>query len=84
VQPAPRVYDLRHSFGTEIYRQTGDLKATSELLVHAPGSLVVHRYTGGGVAPRVQIAVKAFNAAVVRPTAGSTGWQYSQRRKKTA
>jgi integrase len=84
VQPAPRVYDLRHSFGTEMYRQTGDVKVTSELLVHAPGSIVVHRYTGGGVAARLHLAVKAFNAAMGAPKAGSTGWQYNRKRKKTA
>lgn len=28
-------YDLRHSFGTQVYRATGDLKATKELLGHA-------------------------------------------------
>ena len=36
VDPAPRVYDLRHSFETEMYRQTGDPKATAELLMHSP------------------------------------------------
>src|SRR6185295_184577 len=28
-------YDLRHSFGTAIYRSTGDLKVTKELMGHS-------------------------------------------------
>jgi integrase len=54
VNPAPRVYDLRHSFATEMYRQTGDPKATAELLMHSPTSQMVDRYTIGGVAPRLK------------------------------
>src|SRR5688500_2118765 len=30
-----RAYDLRHSYATEMYRQTGDPKATAELLMHS-------------------------------------------------
>ena len=36
--PAPaniRPYDLRHAFGSEVYRRTRDLRATAELLLHA-------------------------------------------------
>ena len=62
----PRPYDLRHSFGTQLYVATGDTKAVSELMMHAPGSAVVHRYTMGGVAPRLRLAVGAFDAAVSR------------------
>ena len=68
VHPAPRVYDLRHSFATEMYRQTGDPKATAELLMHSPSSQMMDRYTIGGVAPRLKLAVGAFDAAL---TAGS-------------
>ena len=51
VHPAPRVYDFRHSFATEMYRQTGDPKATAELLMHSEKSQMMDRYTIGGVAP---------------------------------
>lgn len=76
VIPAPRVYDLRHSYATEMYSRTGDPKATAELLMHAPSSRMMDRYTIAGVAPRLKLAVKAFNRAVKSPkwlaeTAGS-------------
>jgi hypothetical protein len=45
-----RVYDLRHSFATEIYTLTGDPKATAELLMHSEKSHMMDRYTIGGVA----------------------------------
>jgi integrase len=39
--PKVRVYDLRHSYATELYRRTGDPKATAEMLMHAPSSKMV-------------------------------------------
>jgi integrase len=39
------LYDLRHSYGAELYRQTGDLPTVGRALGHAPGSKVTHRYT---------------------------------------
>ena len=62
----PRPYDLRHSFGTQMYVATGDTKAVSELMMHAPGSAVVHRYTMGGVAPRLRLAVGAFDESLAK------------------
>lgn len=78
-----RVYDLRHSFATEMYRQTGDSKATAELLMHSASSRMMDRYTLAGVAPRLLVAVKAFNAAN-KKTAGSRGWQSRAKARKTA
>jgi integrase len=63
VDPVPRVYDLRHSFATEMYRLTGDPKATAQLLMHSETSHMMDRYTIGGVQPRVLVAVDAFNSA---------------------
>lgn len=80
----PRVYDLRHSYATEMSRQTGDSKATAELLMHSASSRMMDRYTVAGVAPRMLVAVTAFNAANAAKTAGSTGWQSKGNRKKTA
>ena len=79
-----RVYDLRHSYATEMYRQTGDSKATAELLMHSPTSHMMDRYTVAGVAPRLLVAVKAFNDANTAGTAGSNGWQSKAKAKKTA
>lgn len=79
-----RVYDLRHSYATEMYRQTGDSKATAELLMHSPTSRMMDRYTVAGVAPRLLVAVNAFNAANKTPTAGSNGWQSKAKARKTA
>jgi integrase len=53
-------YDLRHSFGTAIYRATGDLLATKELLGHASMKMT-ERYTRAAVPARQKIALqKAF------------------------
>jgi integrase len=83
--PEARVYDLRHSYATEMYRQTGDPKATTEMLMHAPTSRMMDRYTIAGVEPRLKLAAKAFNATVKAPKwlavpAGST----KGKSKKTA
>ena len=87
--PAPRVYDLRHSFATEMYRQTGDPKATAETADAQPEkSQMMDRYTIGGVAPRLKLAVGAFDAAVSAGKSGAkrlavTAGRYRQKRKIT-
>jgi len=54
-------YDLKHAFGSEAYRQSGDLKAVKELLQHA--SLVTtERYMKGAVSARVKVAVEQMSA----------------------
>ena len=74
VTPVPRVYDLRHSFATEMYRLTGDPKATAQLLMHSETSHMMDR-------------LHDWRRAAARPgrggcvqcrageTAGSRGWQ---------
>ena len=52
-------YDLRHFFGTEIYRRSGDIRATQILLDHSTERLT-HRYTVAAEDPRVQAAVRAW------------------------
>lgn len=54
--PRCKPYDLRHSFGSEMYRQTGDIRAVSELLQHATLEMT-KRYTRGAVSERVTDAV---------------------------
>jgi integrase len=60
--PRCRPYDLRHSFGSEMYRRTGDIRAVSELLQHATLEMT-KRYTVGAVSERVSAAVAKASAA---------------------
>jgi len=59
-----RPYDLRHSFGTEVYRRSGDIRATQILLDHSTERLS-HRYTVAAQDSRVQAAVAMFQPAKV-------------------
>jgi len=59
--PKSKPYDLRHSFGSELYRQTGDIRAVSELLQHATLE-TTKRYTKGAVSERVAAAIKTASA----------------------
>lgn len=61
--PEMRLYDLRHSFGAEIYRRTGDLATVARFLGHAPGSAVTARYALGANAHVDRAAAEAFDAA---------------------
>jgi len=54
--PRCHPYDLRHSFGSEMYRQTGDIRAVAELLQHATLDMT-KRYTKGAVSERVSDAI---------------------------
>ena len=58
-----RPYDLRHSFGTMIYDQTGDLRAAQLMLAHA-SQVTTTRYTKGAEARRLVIAAKAVAGAL--------------------
>jgi integrase len=61
-------YDLRHAFASEIYRETGDIGAVSELLQHASFE-TTKRYTRGAVSARVAAAIaKAGAAQATMPT----------------
>lgn len=62
IPPQCRPYDLRHSFGTEAYRITGDLRAVAELLQHADLE-TTKQYTGGAVSERVSSAIDQMDAA---------------------
>lgn len=58
-----RLYDLRHSFGRELYRLTRDLATVARFLGHAPGSPVTARYAMGANDDVDTAAIAAFNAA---------------------
>jgi len=55
---APVPYDLRHSFGTQIYRETGDLKAVKEMMGHSVIRMS-ERYTLAAVPERQRRAIAA-------------------------
>jgi site-specific recombinase XerC len=52
-------YDLRHSFGTEVFRRSGDIRATQVLMGHST-PVLTNRYTLGAVDARVAAAIAAF------------------------
>jgi integrase len=60
---APVPYDLRHSFGTLVFRATGDLKSTKELLGHS-SLRMTERYMLAAVPERQRSAMKAFEKAL--------------------
>jgi integrase len=57
-----RLYDLRHSFGAELYRTTRDLATVGRMLGHVPGSIVTHRYAMGAHAEVDRAAAAALDA----------------------
>lgn len=52
-------YDLRHSFGTEVYRRSGDIRATAALMGHSTLQMT-QRYTLAAVDERALSALKDF------------------------
>lgn len=54
-------HDLRHTFGTEIYSKTKDLRVTQELLGHA-SSQTTEGYTGVNAEAKRSAVVKALGA----------------------
>jgi integrase len=63
---AVHLYDLRHSYLTEMYRITRDHATVARLGLHAPGSRTTARYTSGAHAEVDAAAVDAFSAALAR------------------
>lgn len=57
-----RLYDQRHSFGTDTYKRTGDLATVGRLLGHAEGSIVTAQYARGAHADVDRAAVAAVDA----------------------
>ena len=67
-----RAYDLRHTFGTEMYRRTHDPLVVQQLMLHR-SSETTRRYILGAVPDALQRAVDAVDE---EETAGSIGWQW--------
>lgn len=61
--PNSRPYDLRHSFGDELYRRTGDIRAVGEALQHASLD-TTKRYTASAVTDRLTAAIAKMSAAI--------------------
>ena len=70
-----RAYDLRHTFGTEMYRRTHDPLVVQQLMLHR-SSETTRRYILGAVPDVLQRAVDAVDE---EETAGSTGCQWGGR-----
>ena len=66
-----RAYDLRHSFGTEMYRRTHDPLVVQQLMLHR-SSETTRRYILGAVPDMLQRAVDRVDDEL---SAGGTGWQ---------
>lgn len=72
------LYDLRHSFLSQVYRVTGDLATVGRLGLHAEGSPMTARYAKGANHAVDVAATVAFAAALAEqrrlsPTAASAG-----------
>lgn len=83
VDPRVRLYDLRHSFGRELYRLTRDLATVARFLGHAEGSTVTARYAQGANMTVDQAAATAFSLARARERkspAKSTGKRKPRKR----
>lgn len=61
---AVHLYDLRHSFLSQIYRVTRDLATVGRLGLHADGSVIPARYAKGANAEVDTAAVAAFDRVV--------------------
>lgn len=60
------VYDLRHSFGAQMYRVSKDPKAVARFMLHAEGSSMTSRYTKAADADVDRAAAEAFGASLPR------------------
>lgn len=58
-------YDLRHAFGTEVYRSSGDIRATQVLMGHSTPTLT-HRYALAAVDARAKAALTHFGRKAKR------------------
>jgi len=58
------LYDLRHSFGTEMYRVRGDLATVARFLLHSEGSPITARYAKAANDAVDTAAAAAFGASL--------------------
>lgn len=65
------LYDLRHSFGTYMFQQTGNLHTTGELMVHRDPR-TTRRYTLAAVPAHLRAAVQGAPRLNVVPAGGAS------------
>jgi integrase len=65
-----RLYDLRHSFLSQMYRATKDQATVGRFALHAPGSRLTARYTEAANEAVDRAAVVAFTESLA-PTSGT-------------
>ena len=63
--PKVRLYDLRHSFGTELFRVTGNLALVAEMLDHSSLAMT-KRYALGAVSDVLKGGMQKFERAAGR------------------
>jgi integrase len=68
--PHIRIKDLRHSFGTKVYEDTGDLSTVAQMLQHAPGSPMTIRYALGAVPSVLRTQMAKVAASTPRRKGG--------------
>jgi len=66
------VYDLRHSFGEQLYRATRDLQTVGRMLCHSATSRSTARYAAGANDEVNQLAARAFSDAVAQLQASTS------------
>jgi integrase len=64
--PHIRLKDLRHSFGTKAFEDTGDLTTVGQMLQHAPGSPMTIRYSLGAVPSVLRSKMAKFSGGESR------------------
>jgi hypothetical protein len=64
------LYDVRHSYLTQVYRVTHDLATVGRLGLHAPGSPITARYALGANDEVDRAAVEAFTARLAEQRRG--------------
>lgn len=62
-----RPYDLRHTFGTFVFRQTGDLQTTKELM-RQRSTKTTKRYMRGAIPEHLRAAIQSLPAGTIQPT----------------
>jgi len=65
VMPPVRPYDFRHSFGTELFRRTGNLPLVAEMLDHSSLQMT-KRYALGAVSDVLKAGMRRFQQAAGR------------------
>lgn len=68
--PHIRVYDFRHSFGTELFRRTKDLTLVAEMLDHSSLQMT-KRYSLGAMADVLKAGMRQFQEGTRRRAAGN-------------